>query len=54
MGDDSLICEPEESNERDKYAVAIVFDDCKLRFKFLQCLCCCYWQEGEQKSWSWP
>ena len=50
VGDDSLICEPEESNEHDKYAVAIVFDDCllkkvvghvplywsKLAFKFLQ------------------
>ena len=50
MGDDSLICEPKESNEHDKYAVAIVFDDCllkkvvghvplywsKLAFKFLQ------------------
>ena len=50
MGDDSLICEPEESNEHDKCAVAIVFDDCllkkvvghvplywsKLAFKFLQ------------------
>ena len=45
-----MICEPEESNEHDKYAVAIVFDDCllkkvvghiplywnKLAFKFLQ------------------
>ena len=31
VGDDSLICEPEESNERDKYAVAIVFDDCLLK-----------------------
>ena len=52
VGDDSLICEPEESNEHDKYAVAIVFDDCllkkvvghvplywsKLVFKFLQFL----------------
>ena len=50
VSDDSLICEPEESNEHDKYAVAIVFDDCllrkvvghiplywsKLAFKFLQ------------------
>ena len=50
VGDDSLICEPEESNEHDKYALAIVFDDCllkkvvghvslywsKLAFKFLQ------------------
>ena len=50
MGDDSLICEPEESNEHYKYAVAIVFDDCllkkivghvplywkKLAFKFLR------------------
>ena len=50
VGDDSLICEPEESNEHDKYAVAMVFDDCllkkvvghvplywsKLAFKFLQ------------------
>ena len=50
MGDDSLICGPGESNEHDKYAVAIVFDDCllkqvvghvplywsKLAFKFLQ------------------
>ena len=50
MGDDSLICEPEERNEHDKYVVAIVFDDCllkkvvghiplywsKLAFKFLQ------------------
>ena len=50
LGDDSLICELEESNEHDKYAVAIVFDDCllkkvvghvplywnKLAFKFLQ------------------
>ena len=66
MGDDSLICEPGESNEHDKYAVAIAFDDCvlkkvvghvplyssKLGFKFLQCLCCCYWQEDEQKTWS--
>ena len=50
MCDDSLICEPQESNKYDKYAVAIVFDDCilkkaaghvplyfrKLAFKFLQ------------------
>ena len=50
LGDDSLICEPEESNEHDKCTVAIVFDDCllkkvawhvplycsKLAFKFLQ------------------
>ena len=50
VGDDSLICEPEERNEHDKYVVAIVFDDCllkkvvghiplywsKLAFKFLQ------------------
>ena len=50
VGDDSLICEPEESNEHDKHAVATVFDDCllkkvvghvplywsKLAFKFLQ------------------
>ena len=50
VGNDSLICEPEESNEHDKYEVAIVFDDCllkkvvghvplywsKLAFKFLQ------------------
>ena len=28
MGDDLLICEPEESNEHDKYAVAMAFDDC--------------------------
>ena len=31
VGDDSLICEPEESNEHDKYAVAIIFDDCLLK-----------------------
>ena len=31
VGDDSLICEPEECNEHDKYAVAIVFDDCLLK-----------------------
>ena len=31
VGDDSLICEPEESNEHDKYAVAIVFNDCLLK-----------------------
>ena len=31
VGDDSLICEPEESNKHDKYAVAIVFDDCLLK-----------------------
>ena len=30
-GDDSLICEPEGSNEHDKNAVAIVFDDCLLK-----------------------
>ena len=50
VGDDLLICEPEESNEHNKYAVAIVFDDCflekvvghvplywsKLFFKFIQ------------------
>ena len=50
MGNDLVICQPEESNEHDKYAVAIVFDDCllkkvvghvplywsKLAFKFLQ------------------
>ena len=50
MGDDSLISGPGESNEHDKYAVAIAFDDCllkqvvgyvplywsKLAFKFLQ------------------
>ena len=50
VGDDSLICEPEESNKHDKYTVAIVFNDCllkkvvghvplywsKLAFKFLQ------------------
>ena len=50
MDDDSLICEPEESNEHDKYAVAIVFDNyflkkvvghvalywTKLAFEFLQ------------------
>ena len=29
-GCDSLICEPEESNDHNKYAVAIVFDDCLL------------------------
>ena len=31
VGDDSLICEQEQSNEHDKYAVAIVFDDCLLK-----------------------
>ena len=50
VGDDSMICEPEESNEHDKYAFAIVFDDSLLKkvvgqvplswskfaFKFLQ------------------
>ena len=50
MDGDSLIYEPEESNEHDKYAVATGFDDCllkkvvglvplywsKLAFKFLQ------------------
>ena len=47
VGDDALICEPEESNEHNKYAVAIAFDDSilkkvvplywsKLAFKFLQ------------------
>ena len=50
VGDDSLISEPEESKEHDKYTVAIVFDDwllkkvvghvplywSKLAFKFLQ------------------
>ena len=50
MGDDSLIYEPEECSEHNKYAVAIVFDDCllkkvggnvplywsKLAFEFLQ------------------
>ena len=48
VGDESLTCEPEESNEQNKYAAAIVFDDylflvghvplywSKLAFKFLQ------------------
>ena len=50
VGDDALICEPEESKEHNKYAVAIAFDDSilkkvvghfplywsKLAFKFLQ------------------
>ena len=31
VGNDSLICESEESNEHDKHAVAIVFDDCLLK-----------------------
>ena len=31
VGDDSLICEAKESNEHNKYAVAIVFDDCLLK-----------------------
>ena len=31
VGDDSLIYEPEESYEHDKYAVAIVFNDCLLK-----------------------
>ena len=31
VGDDSLICEPEERNEHDEYAIAIVFDDCLLK-----------------------
>ena len=31
MGDDSLICEPEESNWHNKYAVAIVLDDYLLK-----------------------
>ena len=31
LGDDSLICQAEESNEHDKYAVEIVFDDCLLK-----------------------
>ena len=50
VGDDALIWEPEESNDYNKYAVAIAFDDSilkkvvgqfplywsKLAFKFLQ------------------
>ena len=31
VGDDSLICGLEESNEHGKYSVAIVFDNCLLK-----------------------
>ena len=31
VGNVSLICKPEESNKHDKYAVAIVSDDCILK-----------------------